>query len=71
MRRVLDEIEPGEERGVVEVVATWLIPPPTESTSRPPAIIGAGTNPFSSVRSPSASFMEKRAPAGMIVPSSS
>src|SRR6266542_7168320 len=47
------------------------MPPPTESTRRPPEIIGAGTKPRARVRGPSAQFIENRAPGWMTVASRS
>src|SRR3954451_24157362 len=41
------------------------MPPPTESTRRPPLIVGAGTNPRARVRSPRAAFSENE-PRGRI-----
>src|SRR4051794_21539830 len=41
------------------------MPPPTESTRRPPLIIGARTNPRARVRSPKAAFSENE-PRGRI-----
>ena len=62
---------PAKKAALYSVVATWLIPPPTASSSRPLKICGAETNPFSTVRLPSASLSENVLPGRMIVPSSS
>ena len=59
--------KPAKKAALKVVVATWLTPPPTASSSSPALICGAGTKPRARVRSPSTSLSEKVPPAGISV----
>ena len=53
---------PEKKAALNSVVATWLMPPPTASSKRPLKICGAETNPFASVRLPSAAVERELLP---------